>query len=218
MTLTGFRLGVARGSRNTAANLGMGPITLNAIEECAPKVAAVTMAAIVQQESGGNPLALHDNTTGRSYRPANLADAARLARTLIQAGHSVDLGLAQINSRNLPALGLDANQVFDPCSNLHAAQVILLGAWSQSGGSLRGALSAYNTGNTTGIAGARYSARVYAQAGVVVPAIPGGRLARWAMNGVPVPRPDLPPIRPRVTWTPQASPLAPNAAGLKVQW
>ena len=200
------------------ANLAMGPITLNAIEECAPKVAAVTMAAIVQQESGGNPLALHDNTTGQSYRPENLAEAARLARTLIQAGHSVDLGLAQINSRNLPALGLDPDQVFDPCSNLHAAQVILLGAWSQSGGSLRGALSAYNTGNTTGIAGARYSARVYAQAGVVVPAIPGGRLARWAMNGVPVPRPDLPPIRPRITWTPQASPLAPRAKELKAQW
>lgn len=218
MTLTGFRLDVARGPCNTAANLGMGPITLTTIEECAPKVAAVTMAAIVQQESGGNPLALHDNTTGQSYRPASLAEAARLARTLIQAGHSVDLGLAQINSRNLPALGLDADKVFDPCSNLHAAQVILLRAWSQSGGSLRGALSAYNTGNTTGIAGARYSARVYAQAGVVVPAIPGGRLARWAVDGVPVPRPGLPPVRPRITWTPQGSPLAPNGIGLNIQW
>ena len=196
----------------------MGPITLNAIEECAPKVAAVTMAAIVQQESGGNPLALHDNTTGQSYRPANLAEAARFARMLIQAGHSVDLGLAQINSRNLPALGLDADQVFDPCSNLHAAQVILLRAWSQSAGSLRGALSAYNTGNATGIVGARYSARVYAQAGVVIPAIPGGRLARWAVDGVPASRPDLPPVRPRITWTPQASPLAPRANGLKAQW
>jgi len=196
----------------------MGPITLNAIEECAPKVAAVTMAAIVQQESGGNPLALHDNTTGQSYRPASLAEAARLARTLIQAGHSVDLGLAQINSRNLPALGLDTDQVFNPCSNLHAAQVILLRAWSQSGGSLRGALSAYNTGNTTGIAGARYSSRVYAQAGVVVPAIPGGRMARWAVDGVPVPRPDLPPIRPRITWTPKASPLNPKAGGMAPQW
>ena len=218
MTLTGFPLDVAQGPRNTAANLGMGPITLNAIEECAPKVAAVTMAAIVQQESGGNPLALHDNTTAQSYRPASLAEAARLARTLIQAGHSVDLGLAQINSGNLPALGLDADQVFDPCSNLHAAQVILLGAWSHSRGSLRGALSAYNTGNTTGIAGARYSAHVYAQAGVVIPAIPGGRLARWAVDGVPVPRPDLPTIRPRITWTPQASPLDPKAVGMAPQW
>jgi type IV secretion system protein VirB1 len=196
----------------------MGPITLNTIEECAPKVAAVTMAAIVQQESGGNPLAVHDNTTGQSYRPASLAEAARLARTLIQAGHSVDLGLAQINSRNLPALGLNADQAFDPCSNLHAAQVILLRAWSQSGGSLRGALSAYNTGNTTGIAGARYSARVYAQAGVVVPTIPGGRMARWAEGGGPVPRPDFPPVRPRITWTPQASPLNPKAGGMAPQW
>ncbi|MDA8258578.1 MAG: lytic transglycosylase domain-containing protein [Betaproteobacteria bacterium] len=196
----------------------MGPITLNAIEECAPKVAAVTMAAIVQQESGGNPLALHDNTTGQSYRPASLAEAARLARTLIQAGHSVDLGLAQINSRNLPALGLDADQVFAPCSNLRAAQVILLGAWSQSGGSLRGALSAYNTGNATGITGARYSARVYAQAGVVVPAIPGGILARWIGSDLAQPRPDLPPVQPRIAWMPEASPLAPNGSGLGPKW
>ncbi|MGC8808173.1 MAG: lytic transglycosylase domain-containing protein [Thiomonas sp.] len=188
------------------------------IEQCAPAIAPVTMAAVVQQESGGNPLALHDNTTGKSYRPGSIAEAAQIARDLIGQGHSVDIGLAQINSRNLPALGLDADQVFDPCSNLHAAQVILLGAWSQSGGSLRGALSAYNTGNTTGIAGARYSARVYAQAGVVIPAIPGGRLARWAVGGVPVPRPDLPPVRPRITWTPQGSPLAPNGIGLKGQW
>ncbi len=196
----------------------MGPITLNILDQCAPKVAAVTMAAIVQQESGGNPLALHDNTTGTSYRPSSLPEAVRLARALIRAGHSVDLGLAQINSRNLPALGLDAGQVFDPCSNLHAAQVILLRAWSQSGGSLRGALSAYNTGNTTGTAGARYSAQVYAQAGVLVPAIPGGRMARWAVDGVPAPRPDLPPIRPRITWTPKASPLTPKADGLEAQW
>jgi type IV secretion system protein VirB1 len=190
----------------------MTPVAL--LQQCAPQVAAVTMAAVIKQESGGNPLALHDNTTGQSYRPSNLAEAVRLARTLIQARHSVDLGLAQINSRNLPALGLEADQVFDPCSNLHAAQVILLRAWSQSGGSLRGALSAYNTGNATGGAGARYSARVYSQAGVVVPAIPGGRLARWAGDGVPAPRPDLPPLQPHVTWTPQASPLAPQAGAL----
>lgn len=218
MTLTSFLLGVAQGSRNTAANLGMGPITLNTIEECAPKVAAVTMAAIVQQESGGNPLALHDNTSGKSYAPKTAAEAARLARELIAQGHSVDMGLAQINSKNLPRLRLGIDQVFDPCSNLRAAQVILLGAWSQSGGSLRGALSAYNTGNTTGIAGARYSARVYAQAGVVVPAVPGGRLARWAVDSVPAPRPDLPPIQPRITWTPQASPLAPKGSGMAPQW
>ena len=68
------------------------------MEQCAPQIASVTMAAIVQQESGGNPLALHDNTSGKSYRPATIAEAARLARELIAQGHSVDIGLPQINS------------------------------------------------------------------------------------------------------------------------
>ena len=97
---------------------------MNAIalmQQCAPQVAPVTLAAIVQQESGGNPLALHDNTSGKSYAPTTVAEAARLARELIAQGHSVDIGLAQINSRNLPRLGLGVDQVLDPCANLHAA-------------------------------------------------------------------------------------------------
>ena len=193
---------------------------LTTIEQCAPQVAALTMAAIVQQESGGNPLAIHDNTTGQSFRPVSMAEAVRMARMLIQAGHSVDLGLAQINSKNLSATKTDVDHVFDPCSNLHAAQTILLRAWSQSGGSLRGTLSAYNTGNTLGITGARYGASVYAQVGVVVPAIPGGTMPRWVTRGGSgsLSASTLPPVHPVVTWTPQASPLVPSADGLSTQW
>ena len=36
---------------------------------CAPTVAPSTMTAIVQVESGGDPLAIGDNTTRRSYYP-----------------------------------------------------------------------------------------------------------------------------------------------------
>ncbi|MDA8095278.1 MAG: lytic transglycosylase domain-containing protein [Betaproteobacteria bacterium] len=191
----------------------MGPVAaLTTLEHCAPRVAPLTMAAIVQQESGGNPLTIHDNTTGRTYHFETVSTAVRLARTLIRGGHSVDMGLAQINSANLASIGADVDHIFDPCTNLRAAQTILLRAWSQSGGSLRGTLSAYNTGKTTGILGARYSASVYAQVDVAVPAIPGGKMPQWVTGS------RLPPIRPVITWTPQASPLAPSARGITARW
>jgi len=188
----------------------MTPIAL--MEQCAPAIAPVTMAAVVQQESGGNPLALHDNTTGRSYRPASLAETAQLARDLIAQGHSVDIGLAQINSRNLSSLGMTVDQVLQPCENLRAAQAVLLDGWRRSG-DLRSTLSAYNTGRLDSPVGLQYGASVYGKAGVTVPAIPGGQMAPWATVGAA-----LPPVRPVVTWTPQASPLSPNGDGLRARW
>ena len=194
----------------------MTPVVL--LHQCAPQVSVVTMAAIVKQESGGNPLALHDNTTGKSYQPASLAGAAKLAADLIQQGHSVDIGLAQINSRNLSDLNLDVAQVLEPCANIHAAQTILLRGWKQSGGDLRGALSAYNTGNTGSGVGAKYAAQVFSRAGVIVPAVPGGKLANWTLADVGQTGGGLPPVRPAITWTPQASPLSPRSGGLTTRW
>ncbi len=188
----------------------MTPVAM--LEQCAPQIAPVTMSAIVQQESGGNPLSLHDNTSGKTYRPTSVAEAARIARELIASGHSVDIGLAQINSKNLPRLGLGVDQVLDPCANLHAAQTVLMEGWKRSG-SLRGALSAYNTGKIRSAVGMAYGEKVFGKAGVVVPAIPGGRVASWAAGGAA-----LPPVRPVITWTPAASPLAPEGGGLAVKW
>jgi type IV secretion system protein VirB1 len=188
---------------------------MNAIvlmEQCAPQIAPVTLAAIVQQESGGNPLAVHDNTSGKSYAPTTAAEAARLARELIALGHSVDIGLAQINSRNLPRLGLGVDQVLDPCQNLRAAQAVLMEGWKRSG-DLRATLSAYNTGKLRSPVGMAYGEKVFGKAGVVVPAIPGGQVAPWATDGAA-----LPPVRPVFTWTPQASPLSPKGDGLSARW
>ena len=184
------------------------------IHLCAPELAPVTIAAIVQQESGGNPYRLHDNTTRKSWQPINATASAQLAYELIKSGHSVDIGLAQINSKNLPALGLKIEDALDPCTNLRAAQSVLKTAWEQSGHDLRKTLAAYNTGNSGSIAGARYSAQVFAQAGVKVPSIPDGAMAKWVnQNPAWVPS-ALPPIRPTMTWTPAASPLQPNSNGL----
>ena len=182
------------------------------LQHCAPAIAQVTMAAVVQQESGGNPLALHDNTDGKSYRPASMAEAAKLARALIAQGHSVDIGLAQINSRNLTGLGMTVEQMLQPCENLRAAQAVLLDGWKRSG-DLRATLSAYNAGQLASPVGVKYGASVYGKAGVTVPAIPGGQMARWATVGAA-----MPPVRPVVTWTPQSSPLSPSGGGLAARW
>lgn len=44
---------------------------------------------------------------------------------MISAGRRVDLGLAQINSKNLGWLGLSVEAAFDSCQNLAAAARVL---------------------------------------------------------------------------------------------
>jgi type IV secretion system protein VirB1 len=156
------------------------------ISTCAPLVAPVTIAAVVQRESGGNPLAVHDNSTGISHRPATEAEAITLAKSLIAMGHSVDLGMGQINSRNLSWLKQSVETIFDPCTNLSAMQGMLLAAWRQSAGNLPAALSSYSTGKVGNATGSRYAAAVYAQAqqpAPVVAAIPNGKLPAWVSRG-----------------------------------
>ena len=186
---------------------------------CAPLVDPVTMAAIVQQESQGNPLAVRDNTTARGHRPRDRQEAIAIARRLMNAGHSIDLGLGQINSRNLAGLGQTAEAMFEPCANLHAAQTVLVAAWRQSGGSLTGALSAYNTGKIHGAIGAQYAAAVQNQAvdfAPVVPAIPNGKMPPWTLRELPGgPAPSQPARSPARAASPSASPLKPDGEGLK---
>ena len=53
---------------------------------CAPDVAVETLTAIARTESGLDPFAIHDNSTGRSYRPRDQAEAVRIAAPLLAAG------------------------------------------------------------------------------------------------------------------------------------
>ncbi len=142
-----------------------------AIARCAPRVAPSTMAAIVRVESGGNPLAIGDNTTMRSYYPHDRATAEVLAQQLTAAGHSVDLGIAQINNANLPRLGLNMHAIFDPCTNLRAGAQILsqdyayaMRRYGVGQVALRHAIGMYNTGRLD--AGARYVERVLTAAAI----------------------------------------------------
>jgi type IV secretion system protein VirB1 len=124
------------------------------IASCATSVDPRTMTALVQVESGGDPLEIHDNTWRVSYKPPNNVVAKAWADDLMLLGHSVDLGLSQINSANLNSLGLTTGSIFDPCTNLTAGATILSADYRQASArfgpgqkALRHALGAYNTGS-----------------------------------------------------------------------
>lgn len=127
-----------------------------ALAACAPFVAPATLAAVARVESAGKPLAINVNKGPRVPTPANAADAARTARYWIGRGHSVDLGLMQVNSRNLGRLGVTVEQMFDPCLNIRAGATILAENYATAANrrghgqnALMDALSAYNTGSFT---------------------------------------------------------------------
>jgi type IV secretion system protein VirB1 len=167
------------------------------LAHCAPQVGARTMGAIVSVESGGDPLAIHDNTDRRSLHAPTARVAASWASYFIARGHSVDLGIAQINNANLPRLGMSVDQAFDACDNLHGAATILsydYGHATQVFGpgqyALRHALAAYNTGSL--FAGRAYVEKILAAAGIDprddsrVPDLDGGAPIATALQPQPI--------------------------------
>ncbi len=102
-------------------------------DRCAPTAPAAVLASIVHVESGGSPLRIGVNgPRHRTYTPPSTGEAVALARSLIHRGASIDLGLAQINSANLTALGLSVEDAFDPCRNLAAAAVMINRGYAQA--------------------------------------------------------------------------------------
>ena len=105
-----------------------GPVAITAaqiIAACSVNTHADTVRAIISVESSGNPLAIGVNGPLRLRAARDPADAAQLARYAISMGYSVDMGLMQVNSRNLAKLGLTPETVFDPCNNIRAGTTIL---------------------------------------------------------------------------------------------
>lgn len=147
---------------------------------CAANVAPVTLEAVIGVESHGNPLALNVNRlAGPQPHPAGVAEAVQVAQSYIARGYSVDLGLMQVNSRNLAALGYSIEQVLDPCTSIRAGGAILTTNYAEAARrfgdgqpALRAALSAYNTGDFYRGFANGYVARYYGPGGV--PALAGG--------------------------------------------
>jgi type IV secretion system protein VirB1 len=148
-------------------------VVMGLAAQCAPNVAPETIAAIVRTESRGNELAVGVNGLGRSIaQPTSVARAMEVARFYVAKGYSVDLGLGQINSRNMKALGLTWDTVFKPCTNIAAAGAVISGNYrSVREGlhpqrALRIALSMYNTGSQSRGFSNGYVGRVVGNAGI----------------------------------------------------
>jgi type IV secretion system protein VirB1 len=207
---------------------------------CAPSVAFETLAAVMRAESGLKPFALGVNGPGGGpLFPKTHEAAVTLATDLIQRqGRSVDLGLMQVNSGNLRALGLTVAEILDPCTNLAAGARILREGYTAARRvepdpqqALRVALSRYNTGHPErGIANG-YVRRVQNAAKSVVPAIRLRNDAAQAQQrpaAIPVPEmpdddPNAPPewdvwarathaSRPRLMVAPRETPVASGGA------
>ena len=141
------------------------------VRTCAPQVSAVTQAAIVAVESGGDAWALHDDNDGHVYLPNTHASAVALALALVRRNREaygandrgVDVGLAQINSSNYASLGVTPDRMLEPCENLRASAKIIVAAyvrerallsadptWHGDQLALRRALQVYNSGRSHG--------------------------------------------------------------------
>ncbi len=122
---------------------------------CGPTVEPTTLRAIMRVESDARPFALYVNGALTQPAPArSAAEATATAESWIARGFSVDLGLMQVNSRNLTALGSTVAEMFDPCANVRAGAAILTADYLSAVATrpdpqtaLRAALSAYNTGS-----------------------------------------------------------------------
>lgn len=140
--------------------------------QCAPTIAPETVLAIIHTESAGYPFALNVNGGRQPARQSSAANASATARRFVAAGYSVDMGLGQINSRNMRWLGLTWETVFDPCTNIAALGKVMttnynaVKAGRDPQTALRLALSMYNTGSQSRGFQNGYVAKVIRSAGI----------------------------------------------------
>ena len=152
------------------------------IDQCSVGVHPVTVAAVIQQESGGDPLALEavvkQEDKGRLPQltlPANktLHEAVSKANILQSKGYSISIGLMQVNDRHYQRFDVTVEDMFDPCTNVKYGSTILAenykiasAEFSKPEEIMISALSAYNTGKFKGSnTGYQYAQGVIAAAG-----------------------------------------------------
>ena len=144
---------------------------------CGSTVDVATLAAVARAESRFDSAAINDNTARRRYLGLSDTQATVIATRLVAAGHSVDLGLMQVNSANLRGLGLSVADAFDHCKNIGAGAKVLVEGYHPpvAGGDAQPALyrtlSHYNTGSPQRGFANGYVAKVLASAEQIVPAI-----------------------------------------------
>ena len=156
------------------------PVALAIALHCAPAEDPGMLVGIARQESRLEPLTLRDDTTGQVLHGTGVIESAR---RLIAAGHSIDLGAWQINSRNLSLLGLDIAAAFEPCKSVAAAaRLIELFSRYNTGSPLRGIANGYAAAVMAAIHG------VKASRPAVPPAMP---VMAQLTSSAPTPSPNL---------------------------
>jgi type IV secretion system protein VirB1 len=159
------------------------PVAAQLAARHAPTVSPNTLLAFAWYESRLRPFAIHDNTIDQSAFLASATEAAGLARVRLAQGHSLDLGIMQVNSANLARTGLTVTTAFDAGESLRAGALILTWAYqrclrgsinpndARQQAALRCAASVYNTGNDQAGIHNGYQADVWRAAAQIVPAI-----------------------------------------------
>ncbi|WP_455476222.1 lytic transglycosylase domain-containing protein [Bartonella sp. B17] len=146
---------------------------------CAPAIHPTTLSAVVMQESQGNIYAIGINGNYKlPHQPSTFEEAIATAEQLKRSGYNFDVGLGQINIRNLEWLGMSLSDLFDPCKNLKAVQTVLVHCYeramlkySSGQAALQAALSCYNTGNFKRGFINKYVQKVASRVGVKVPVL-----------------------------------------------
>ncbi|ENG8827710.1 lytic transglycosylase domain-containing protein [Salmonella enterica] len=125
--------------------------------QCSPQVAPVTLATIIDVESGGNPnvIAIVDNN--KSIYAEDKDTAIKLASTLDKEGKNYSVGLMQINRKNFEKYGLNNKSALDPCKNIEVGGKIYEQCYLDAKNdpehfpdeqsAIRGGLSCYYSGN-----------------------------------------------------------------------
>ena len=167
----------------------------NYIHQGAPQIAQSTMEAIIKTESKGNYLAIGLNKGHKlKFQPSSQTQALAWVKYLEEHGYNFDVGLAQINIKNIHKYGYKATDALDPCINLKLASDILKKNYTKARNqsvtdseALKKAISAYNTGNYNSGMTNGYVQRVYANANSPirkdqVPPIIGEQSSRQVTN------------------------------------
>jgi type IV secretion system protein VirB1 len=129
-----------------------------------PGVAPDTVEVVIQHESSGNPYAVNVNGEVNKSIHFTLPEVAiKYVEKNIARGHSVDMGLMQVNSMHLNRFNASVANMFDACKNIRFGAQILIDCYrlasrrfDHNGRALAAALSCYNTGRLTGAKGREY--------------------------------------------------------------
>lgn len=154
--LIGFTLSASYQDVVLASNSPVSDEVIALAQQCAPSVDPMTMAYIVAHESSNRQFAVNVNYGGPqlSRQPTSHAEALSVIADLEREGYNYDLGFAQINSANFEWLGVNSEDLLDPCRNLKASERVIhdcyrraISLTNDSQEALRMALSCYNTGS-----------------------------------------------------------------------